>query len=75
MNLVRVINTSMDSSCAPCIARGGVCLDEDSDDHMDRCFCQTESDLCHGRTTSSPIPATQSIRKMFSFILYQLSIW
>ena len=32
---------------------------------MDRCFCQTDSDLCHGRTTSTPIPMTQPIRKKY----------
>lgn len=73
VNLVRVINASMDSSCSSCISRGGVCLDEDTDDRMDRCFCQTESDLCHGRTTTTAAPVTQSSPKMFyslSFIKY-----
>ena len=56
--LVRVINSSIDSVCKSCIERGGVCLDEDSDNHMDRCFCQTDSDLCNGITTSSSSSST-----------------
>lgn len=64
-HLVRVINGSIDASCGPCIERDGVCLDENSDDQMDRCFCQTDSDLCHGRTTSTPIPLTQPVKKKY----------
>ena len=62
--LVRVINASIDSTCGPCIGRGGVCLDEDADDHLDKCFCQIDSELCSGRTTTTlaPIPLTQPVR-------------
>ncbi|CAF1091615.1 unnamed protein product [Adineta ricciae] len=56
---IRVINSSIDSVCKSCNERGGVCLDEDSDNHMDKCFCQTESDLCNGITTS-PSPSSSS---------------
>jgi hypothetical protein len=62
-NLVRVVNASIDSACASCIERGGVCLDENSDDHMDKCFCQTNSDLCNGRTSPSSISVTQTLIK------------
>ncbi|UJR30540.1 hypothetical protein I4U23_018070 [Adineta vaga] len=55
---VRVINASMDSMCTSCVERGGVCLDEDSDDHMDKCFCQTDSDLCNGITSSTTTTTT-----------------
>jgi len=71
-NLVRVINASIDSTCVSCIERGGVCLDEDADDHMDKCFCQTDSDLCHGRTASSSIPVTQPLRKKYFSFHFQL---
>ncbi|CAF1332092.1 unnamed protein product [Adineta steineri] len=61
---VRVINASIDSICTSCIERGGVCLDENTDDHMDKCFCQTDSDLCNGITSSSSITSvTQPLRK------------
>jgi len=65
-NLVRVINASIDSTCSSCIERGGVCLDENFDDHMDKCFCQIDNDLCNGRTTSL-IPITQPLRKYTEF--------
>ncbi|CAF3117493.1 unnamed protein product [Rotaria sp. Silwood2] len=60
---VRVINASIDSTCVSCIERGGVCLDDNSDNYMDKCFCQIDSDLCHGRTTLSLIPITESLEK------------
>ncbi|CAF0930776.1 unnamed protein product [Rotaria sordida] len=61
---VRVINASMDSTCVSCMERGGVCLDEDSDNYMDKCFCQIDSDLCHDRTTVSLIPMTESLENI-----------
>ncbi|CAF0842607.1 unnamed protein product [Rotaria sp. Silwood1] len=60
---VRVINASVDSACASCIKRNGICLDENSDDYMDKCFCPTENDLCNDRTTTYFLAATQSLRK------------
>ena len=56
----------MDAACASCIARGGICLDENADDQMDRCFCQMENDLCHGRTTPPAMPITQPLRKKWT---------
>lgn len=53
----------MDSACASCVARGGICLDENTDDQMDRCFCQAENEMCHGKTTLSAVPMTQPVRK------------
>jgi hypothetical protein len=33
---------------------------------MDKCFCQTDNDLCHERTTPSFIPITESLKSSFS---------
>jgi hypothetical protein len=63
--IVRVINASIDDACASCIKRNGICLDENSDDRMEKCFCPTDNDLCTDRTTTTTYmaPATQSLRK------------
>ncbi|CAF3288000.1 unnamed protein product [Rotaria socialis] len=60
---VKVINASVDDACGSCIKRNGICLDENSNDRMDKCFCPTENDLCNDRTTSFFEQATQPIRK------------
>jgi hypothetical protein len=64
MFLVRVINASIDDGCASCIQRNGICLDENFDDHMDKCFCPIDNDLCNDRSTAYLLPVTQSLRKM-----------
>jgi len=63
--LVRVLNASIDNTCGSCIKRNGICLDENSDDRMDKCFCPLEDDLCNQRSTTYLIPVTQSLRKKF----------
>ena len=60
-----MINASIDSSCTSCTERGGVCLDENSDERMDKCFCQADNDLCRDRTTTLSIPETQPIRNKY----------
>lgn len=72
LNLVKVINASLDATCTTCNERGGVCLDENSDNYMDKCFCQPDNDLCHDRTTSTtPIPTTETPEKKYiNFILH-----
>ncbi|UJR16143.1 hypothetical protein I4U23_003054 [Adineta vaga] len=63
---VRVINASIDAACASCIKRNGICLDENADDRMEKCFCPTDNDLCNDRpttTTTYLIPLTQPLRK------------
>ncbi|CAF4479095.1 unnamed protein product [Rotaria socialis] len=69
---VKVINASSDSSCIACIERGGICLDEDSDNHMDTCFCQLDTDLCNERTTLSMISTTESTEKLYINFLFCL---
>ncbi len=66
--LVRVINASIDDGCASCIQRNGICLDENYDDHMDKCFCPMDNDLCNDRSTTylAPVPVTQSLRKTYT---------
>ncbi|CAF3324834.1 unnamed protein product [Rotaria socialis] len=65
---VKVINASSDSSCIACIERGGICLDEDSDNRMDTCFCQLDTDLCNERTTLSMISTTESTEKLVPIV-------
>jgi len=71
MFAVRVINASIDETCAACMQRNGICLDDDSDDQMDKCFCPLDNELCQERerpTESSSsleliFPVTQPFRK------------
>ncbi|CAF1083716.1 unnamed protein product [Adineta steineri] len=61
---VRVINASVDEACGSCIKRNGICLDENSDDRMEKCFCPTDNDLCNDKATTTYLPPiTQSLRK------------
>jgi hypothetical protein len=62
---VRVINASVDEACASCIRRNGICLDENSDDHMDKCFCPTDNDICNDRPPTYLAPVTQPFRKKY----------
>jgi hypothetical protein len=62
--LVRVINATIDDACGSCIKRNGICLDENSDDRMDKCFCPTDNELCNDRSVTTYLqPVTQSLRK------------
>lgn len=64
-NLVRVINSSIDETCESCIKRHGICLDENFDDRMDKCFCPLDNDLCNERSTTYFLPVTLSLRKKY----------
>jgi hypothetical protein len=58
-----VINASIDDACASCIKKNGICLDENFDDHIDKCFCPNDNDLCNDRPTTYLSPVTQTLRK------------
>lgn len=59
---VRVINSTIDSTCVSCNERKGICLDENSDGYMDTCFCQPNNDLCHGRASTPSIQETEPVK-------------
>lgn len=64
-NLVRVINSTIDSTCVSCNERKGICLDENSDGYMDKCFCQPNNDLCHGRASTPSIQETEPVKNKY----------